>query len=796
MPQKTNRPTISENEINDKIESINHKLAELGLEKKALIEKREALLQQSSNPQVAATELSANQKVVLFQKLFRGRSDIFANRWESSKGRSGYSVACDNEWVKGLCNKPKIKCSECSNRRYKILNDQIIYDHLSGKQIIGLYPLLTDNTCYLLAADFDKNDWQKSIVALAKACVGFNIPHAIEISRSGNGAHLWLFFSEIVLAKNARLLGFGLLDKAMEIHPDLSFDSYDRLFPNQDLMPDGGFGNLIALPLQYQARQWGNSLFVDINLKPYHDQWKFLSQVKSISSTQLDKLLTLLTPSTTASTNSKIIDNQLPWEQGLANKQILIENCPKQLTITLANYLYIKISELPPTLTTRLKRLASFSNPVFFKTQALRFSTHGIPRYISCARLEQGYLFLPRGCFDNVIELLKEQNITIDINDKRQVGNKLKNLNFLGTLRKDQTKAVNAMCRHSIGVLHAPTAFGKTVAAIGIIVKRKTNTLILTHSLQLLEQWQERLKSFLNDTDIGIIGGGKRKPTGQIDVATYQSLINKKDNTVEPIIQQYGQVIIDECHHISAPRYEMLLNEVHSKYILGLTATPDRQDGHQKIIFMLAGPIRHKVKTNHAEKFEQQVIVTKLYSTPAINLFNAEQRPRITDIYRWLTEDNKRTKKIVDDVITKISEGKHPLVLTERREHAEQINNLLIENNIQTVILRGAMRAKERRAAKEQLDEAQVIVATGKYIGEGFDLPKLDTLFLALPIAWKGSLAQYAGRIHRESEGKDLVTIYDYVDSSIPMLERMFNKREKGYKAMGYQVAYVDRSVE
>jgi len=796
MPQKINRPTISGNEINDELDSINHKLASLELEKKALIEKRETILQQSSNPQVATTELSVNQKVALFQKLFRGRSDIFANRWKNAKGRSGYSVACDNEWVKGVCSKPKIKCSECSNRKYKALDDQIIYDHLSGKQVIGLYPLLMDNTCHLLVADFDKIDWQKSIAALAKACIGFNIPHAIEISRSGNGAHLWVFFSEAVLAKNARLLGFGLLDKAMEIHPDLSFDSYDRLFPNQDLMPDGGFGNLIALPLQYQARQRGNSLFVDINLKPYHDQWKYLSQVKSISSTQLGNLLTQLTPSTTASTDSKIIDNQPPWEQGLVNKQILIENCPEQVIITLANYLYIKVSELPPTLIVRLKRLASFSNPVFFKAQALRFSTHGIPRYISCARLEQGYLFLPRGCFDEVIELLKEQNITIEINDKRQVGDKLKNLNFLGTLRKNQTKAVNAMSRHCTGVLHAPTAFGKTVAAIGIIVKRKTNTLILTHSLQLLEQWQERLKLFLHDIDIGSIGGGKRKPTGQIDIATYQSLINKKDNSVDPIIQQYGQIIIDECHHISAPRYEMLLNEVHSKYVLGLTATPDRQDGHQKIIFMLAGPIRHKVKSILSEKFEQHVVVTKLYSEATTVLATTEQRPRISDVYHWLTEDNKRTKKIVTDVITKISEGKHPLVLTERREHAEQINNLLIENNIQAVILRGAMRAKERRAANEQLDEAQVIVATGKYIGEGFDLPKLDTLFLALPIAWKGSLAQYAGRIHRESEGKDLVTIYDYVDSSVPMLERMFNKREKGYKAMGYELSYVDHSGE
>ncbi len=794
MPQKTIRPSNSNDETNNEIESIDHKLASLEIEKKALIKKRETLLQQSSNPQANTIELTVKQKVALFQSLFKGRSDIFANRWENAKGRNGYSVACDNEWVKGVCNKPKIKCGECSNRKYKTLNDQIIYDHLSGKQVIGLYPLLRDNTCHLLAADFDKNDWKKSIVALAKACMEFNVPHAIEISRSGNGAHLWILFSEPIPAKDARLLGFGLLDKAMEIHPDLSFESYDRLFPNQDLMPEGGFGNLIALPLQYLARQQGNSLFVDINLEPYHNQWQFLSQVKKTSSAQLHNLLTQLTPS--KSTNSKIIDNRPPWEQGLANKQILIENCPEQVTITLANYLYIKISELPSTLISRLKRLASFSNPVFFKTQALRFSTHGIPRYISCARLEQGYLFLPRGCFDEVIELLKEQNITIDIDDQRQVGSKLKKLNFLGTLRKDQTKAVNVMSRHSIGVLHAPTAFGKTVTAIGIIVKRKTNTLILTHSLQLLEQWQERLKSFLQDIDIGSIGGGKRKPTGQIDIATYQSLINKKDNSVDPIIQQYGQIIIDECHHISAPRYEMLLNEVHSKYVLGLTATPDRQDGHQKIIFMLAGPIRHKVKSNHAEKFEQQVIVTKLYSTPAVNLFNAEQRPRITDVYRWLTEDKIRTQRIITDVITKISEGKHPLVLTERREHAEQINNILIENNIQTVILRGAMRAKERKAANEQLDEAQVIVATGKYIGEGFDLPKLDTLFLALPIAWKGSLVQYAGRIHRESEGKDLVTIYDYIDSSIPMLERMFNKRKKGYKAMGYQITYDDQMGE
>lgn len=783
MPQKINTQSIASRKIGNEVESINQKLAVLEHEKKALIEKRDTLLRQSSNTKYCETKLSVNKKVELFKKLFKGRSDVFANRWENAKGRSGYSVACDNEWVKGVCNKPKIKCSACTSRKYSKLDDRIIYDHLSGKQVIGLYPLLSDNTCHLLAADFDKNDWQKTIIAMAKACLEFNVPHAIEISRSGNGAHLWIFFSEPVLAKNVRLLGFGLLDKAMEIHPDLSFESYDRLFPNQDMMPEGGFGNLIALPLQYQARQQGNSQFVDINLNPYHDQWHFLSHVKRLSSTQLNGLLIQL-----ASSAPEVIDKRPPWEQGLASQCIQIDNCPEQLTITLANYIYIKTKALPPTLTARLKRLASFSNPVFFKTQALRFSTHGIPRYISCARLEQGYLFLPRGCFDDVMGQLKQQNIIINIDDRRQVGEKLKKINFLGKLRKDQAKAVNAMAKYNIGVLHAPTAFGKTVVAIGIIAKRKTNTLILTHSIQLLEQWQERLKSFLHDTDIGIIGGGKRKPTGQIDVATYQSLINKKDNSVDSIIQQYGQIIIDECHHISAPRYEMLLNEAHSKYVLGLTATPDRQDGHQKIIFMLAGPIRYKVKLNHTEKFEQQVVVTRLDFTPSVNLVNVEKRPRITDVYRWLTENNKRTQRIVNDVIMEISEGKHPLVLTERRDHAEQINKLLIENKIQTVLLKGAMRTKERTAANEQLAEAQVIVATGKYVGEGFDLPKLDTLFLALPIAWKGLLAQYAGRIHRESEGKDLVTIYDYVDSSIPMLARMFHKREKGYKAMGYQI--------
>ena len=799
MPRK-------EPDVGTEIESIDLRLAELDKERDVLIDRRDVLLQQISSQQNHHTDtrliLSVSQKVSLFKSLFKGRTDLFASRWQNSKGRSGYSVACHNEWQRGICNKPTVKCSECPNRQYKVLDDQAIYDHLAGKQVVGLYPLLADNSCHLLAADFDKADWQDAVKAMSKACQQLNIPHAVEISRSGNGAHLWVFFSEPIPAREARQLGFGLLDKAMEIHPNLSFESYDRLFPNQDIMPDGGFGNLIALPLQHLARQQGNSQFVDNNLMPYPDQWLVLSQMKTFPSKQLNSLLVTLGSTEPAlrpltRPGHQAVDDRPPWELGEKTSHSQIDDCPEQVTLTLANHIYAKVSDLPAPLTARLKRIASFSNPVFFKTQALRFSTHGIPRYITCARIERGYLSLPRGCFDEIATLLKEQGIAILIDDKQQSGQRLSSLKFLGKLTKDQAKAVSVMTQHNTGVLHAPTAFGKTVAAIGIIAKRKVSTLILTHSRQLLEQWQERLQLFLSGMEVGIIGGGKKKPTGQIDVATYQSFINKKNNSIDPSIKEYGQIIIDECHHLSAPRFEMVLNEVRAKYVLGLTATPDRQDGHQKIIFMVAGPIRHTVKPNHSEKFEQRVIVTQLDQKPATSLTNPEKRPRITDVYRWLTEHSQRTQKIVADVTAKIAEGRHPLVLTERREHAEAINQLLIDNGVRTVILRGAMRAKERKVADEQLAGAQAIVATGRYIGEGFDLPRLDTLFLALPIAWKGTLAQYAGRIHRQSEGKERVTIFDYVDASLPVLERMFSKREKGYKAMGYHITYAnDDSVQ
>lgn len=768
---------------------IDARLAELEQEKKQLLALREQLQQPPSNTSDSPL-YSPEQKIAIFRGLFRGRADIFANRWQNKQGRSGYSVACNNEWVQGICHKPRIKCQDCNHRQFTELNDQIIYRHLAGQQVVGLYPLMHDNTCYFLAADFDKGQWQEEVTAMSKACRKFTIPHAIEISRSGNGAHLWIFFNEKVPAKEARLLGFGLLDKAMEFYPNLSFDSYDRLFPNQDILPEGGFGNLIALPLQKEARLSGNSSFVDNELNVIQDQWQHLANIESISHSRLTKLLTLISPNSALFKEQEVIENRPPWEMTAKAKPLLLENPPKKISVTLANHVYFELIELPSALAARLRRLASFSNPVFFKTQALRFSTHGIPRFISCARIEQGYLAIPRGCLDEALELLTENQIEVQLDDQRERGTKLKATKSLVKLRKNQQTAVRAMSKHDAGILHAPTAFGKTVTAIGMITKRKANTLILVHSRQLLDQWRERLKSFLPDTDVGIIGGGKKKPTGVVDIATYQSLINKKDNTVSEIVQDYGHVIVDECHHVSAPRFEMVLNEVRAKYVLGLTATPERQDGHQKIIFMAAGPIRHKVKSSTEEKFEQQVVVHQLYDNPPRQLINSEERPKISDAYRWIMENDERTQRIINDVLACLEQSKHPIVLTERREHAETINAMLVDREVDSVVLKGAMRATDRKAVEEQLPTAQVVVATGKYVGEGFDLPRLDTLFLAMPIAWKGSLAQYAGRIHRESDGKDRVTIYDYVDCSLPMLQRMFNKREKSYKAMGYQISF------
>lgn len=778
MPDITHRDHLT-----SEIEAIDIRLRQLDAEKLILLEHKQELLKQQNLP-TPTPSMTPEQKIAIFADLFKGRTDIYATRWENSTGRNGYSLACDNEWKNGVCAKPKVKCGECPNQQFKPITNQTLYDHLSGKIVVGLYPLCKGSRSHLLAIDFDKSDWQESIQATSKACLAYDIPHAIEISRSGNGAHLWVFFSESISAKTIRQLGFLILDKAMEIQPSLSFDSYDRLFPNQDVMPEGGFGNLIALPLQLKSRNHGFSVFVDENLNPQLDQWDFLSKIRLFSQQQVLKLV-----ESYQSTTKETFELTEPWDTNKPITHSVIPNCPDSIEVTLANHIHIPTEPLPSPVIANLKRVAIFSNPTFFKTQAMRYSTHGIPRYISCAHIEKGYLSLPRGCFDEALSLLANQKINVTFNEKRTVGQPLDHIQFLGSLRGEQQTAVDAMASHDTGILHAPTAFGKTVAAIGLIAKRKVNTLILTHSRQLLDQWKDRILSFTSGIDVGVYGGGKKKPTGQIDIATYQSLINKRDNSISELTHQYGQVIIDECHHISAPRYEMVINEVNAKYVHGLTATPDRQDGHQKIMFMLAGPVRHKVISSHTNFFTQTVHIKHIHNQPPPELSEIEKRPHIASVYHWIMENHGRNQQIISDVTEAIKADRHPLLLTERREHANLLLKLLETQKLSGVVLRGAMKAKEREDANDKLQDAQVIVATGKYIGEGFDLPRLDTLFLTMPISWRGTLAQYAGRIHRQSDGKHDTVIYDYVDIKLPMLQRMFNKRAKSYKAMGYEIA-------
>jgi superfamily II DNA or RNA helicase len=773
--------------VDPELKAIEERLSELEQEKQSLLKRKQQLLAGGVVSNRVADAINApastQQKVALFGSLFRGREDVHAVRWENKQGRNGYAPACDNEWRQGICHKPKVKCGECRHQAFQPLDERVLYEHLSGQRTVGLYPLLPDENTWFLTLDFDKSDWQQAVLAFRRSCEEWGIPCSLERSRSGDGAHAWLFFEQAIPAALARRLGFALLDKAMEQHAGLSFDSYDRLFPNQDTLPAGGFGNLIALPLQRGPRQSGNSVFIDENLEPYPDQWAYLSAVKRLRLQLIERCIARVTDSADEDN-----DELKPWEKGLPLPKSVISGCPERLEITLANRIYVPMESIPNALLARLKRFASFSNPVFFKTQALRFSTHGIPRFISLSQIDQGYLSLPSGCLDDVLALLSDQSIELKVDDKRMTGRRLSGLKFKGSLRPEQKKAVAALAKHDTGVLHAPTAFGKTVTAIGLIQKRKVSTLILVHSRQLLDQWKERLDLFLEGCEIGMLGGGKKRPSGEIDIATYQSLIHRKTNSVDERLFDYGQIIVDECHHISAPRYEALLSESRAKYLLGITATPHRQDGHQPLIFMLAGPIRHAVKNDNRHEFEQRVIVRRLDKHPPFDLSRVDSRPHIADVYRWLMHDEDRNHQIVEDVVAEVQKGRHPLLLTERREHATMLADLLRRRGITCEVLRGAMRAKERDAVMAALDDTQVLIATGKYIGEGFDLPRLDTLFLGLPISWKGSLAQYAGRIHRQSAGKDMVVIYDYLDASLPTLERMFGRRAKAYEALGYSV--------
>lgn len=772
---------------------------------------------------------SSAEKIKLFMSFFRGRHDVFAKRWENNKkGTAGYSPACGNEWKPTICQKPKITCSECKNKDYLPLNEVVVEDHLRGKNnlVAGIYPMLTNENCYFLAIDFDDEGWEKDITTLREICDELNIPIAVERSRSGEGAHAWFFFENSITAYTARKFGSSMLTYAMNRRHDITFKSYDRLFPNQDTMPKGGFGNLIALPLQKAARKNGNSVFIDDRFHPYEDQWAFLASIKKLSANDVDSLISKLCQGNELGSLKKDDEeDQKPWETDKVKLQK--EDFPAKLEIVKANMLFIKKADVSQRALNHLKRLAAFINPEFYKAQAMRLPTFNKPRIIFCSEETSDYLCLPRGCEADINILSEELKLEVFWTNKTNNGRTI-DVAFCGILRDEQPLALSKLLEHENGILCGTTAFGKTIAAIKLIAERKVNTLILVNKISLLSQWKEKLSDFLTINEtlppeegishpmtisslnkqssddlrkkrkkstsiIGQLGGGKNSLNGMIDIAVMQSI--SRDGEVKDLVKDYGMVIVDECHHVSAFSFEMILKNVNAKYVYGLTATPSRKDGHHPIITMQCGPIRYRddAKKQAEKRPFDHYIIPRFTSFKVPQWWDKEEKDiSITELYAGIVENVMRNQLIINDVVQCYENGRNCIVLTERTAHVELLAKELGKRIPDVISVMGNMGAKKTRETMSQIanapkDKPLTLVSTGRYIGEGFDEPRLDTLFLAMPISWKGTLQQYAGRLHRLFEGKDEVQIYDYVDIHVRMFEKMYNKRLSGYASFGYK---------
>jgi superfamily II DNA or RNA helicase len=756
---------------------------------------------QASNPAPEARKpgiATAEQRIALFRSLFRGREDIYAIRWENNDGRSGYMPKADRDWKSYLsANDEDRKKVDRLTRTYRPLTADVIHGHLVGEQTVGIYPLLQDETCWLLAVDFDKKAWQEDTIAFLAACGELSVPAALERSRSGKGGHVWIFFERAIPASIARKLGCVILTRTMESRHQLGLDSYDRLFPNQDTIPKGGFGNLIALPLQKLPRANNNSVFVDREFRPYPDQWEFLASVKRMSPDAVEAVVVeaqqrgdLLGARINSAEDEELSPWALPPSKARAEPEIL-GPFPAQVQVVRSNFVYVEKNGLPSAMLNRLLRLAAFQNPEFYKAQAMRLPTFNKPRVIACGEDLANYIALPRGCIGDVLRLFEAHHITPVTRDERFAGRPI-DVMFSGQLRPAQLEAAATIAQYDDGILCAPTAFGKTALAAWMIGQRKVNTLVLVHRQQLLDQWQARLAMFLNlpAKSIGQIGGGKSNPSGYVDVAIIQSSHDKAG--VKEFVAEYGQVIVDECHHLSAFTFEQVMKQVKAKYVLGLTATPERKDGHHPIIYMQCGPIRYKLSARSmtaSSPFEHEVIprLTEFCVPPE------QADTTIQELYAGLVDDRARNELIVGDLLRAVQDGCSPLLLTARTEHLKYFETALARKVENVFVLKGGTGKKQRRSIAEAIKsvpdgDPRVILATGSYIGEGFDDARLDSLFLAMPISWKGTLQQYVGRLHRLHDAKRVVRVYDYVDAKVLMLARMYARRLKGYSAIGYRI--------
>ena len=758
---------------------------------------------------------------------FWGREDVYAKRNVNKKsGKAGYFPQCDNFWHYGVCpkaNRVKIQCCKCENQSYSKLGIAQIMEHLKGEKedasdVIGVYPLLPDDTCRFIVFDFDNhqrgaeendfanidNEWKEEVNAVRTICREQGIDALVERSRSGRGAHLWIFFTEKISANLARKFGFALLDKGAETVNMKSFRYYDRMLPAQNHVPDGGIGNLIALPLQGQALKEGNSAFIDENWNAYPDQWKALMQTKRLSKEKLEGCIKNWLPENPFESGVENEETRLkPWEYQQKFHQ---EDITGSMKIVLSNLVYVDTKNLKYRLQNQVRRLAAFLNPVYFKNQRIGYSNYHESRTIYMGQDEQGYIGIPRGLYDELIQRCCEAGIKCHIEDERTVGKTI-DVTFQGVLRESQVPAVEKMLEHDTGILSATTAFGKTVVCSRLIAERKVSTLILLESSALIEQWVDALHDFLDIKEdlpeyqtpsgrirkrksvIGRIHGAHDSSTGIIDIAMLGSLCKKGE--LHPRLQEYGMVIMDECHHAAAATAEEVLREVKAKYVYGVTATPMRSDGLEKIGYMLLGNIRYLYTAK--DRAKEQGIEHLVYPRFTRVVYPRSQEMHINDAYMLIKNNEVRNEQIVDDVKKCIDNGRTPMVLTRYKEHASLLSERLQAYADKLFLVSGDKSKKELQKIREQMEkvsagETMILVATGQMVGEGFDYPRLDTLIMATPVSWKGIVEQYAGRLNRDYAGKKNVVIYDYVDIHIDKFDKMYGKRLKAYRQIGYQI--------
>ena len=759
-----------------------------------------------------------------FMMFCRGRKDVYDLRYTNPKtGKNGYYSQCFNRWDRGchIQKKDGVRCKDCELRAYKPVTLPLIKAHMNGtdpngNDVVAIYPMLENNLCQLLVFDFDNHakgaeqedyaniddGWKEEINALRRICKNLDVDAVVERSRSGRGAHLWIFFKEIVPARLARRFGFALLEKGAESVNLKSFKYYDRMIPTQDALPEGGLGNVIALPLQGMALKSGNSAFIDENWNAYEDQLNVLAGTRRLTRQGIEDYLSLW-----YSTGSTSEDNgtDAPWDK---NSEIEAGSVKGVVRIVLADRIYIDSTGMSNKTKRQLRRMATFSNKQYFQNQAMDMPNYDESRFIYLGSDEGKYIVLPRGLREEILKKFDNAGISYKIEDKRTKGQEL-NISFRGELRESQIPAVETMLENETGILHAATAFGKTVVCCDMIARRGISTLILVDRADLMNQWIKRLEEFLDIDEelpeyqtktgrtrkrkslIGNLQGAHDTLTGIVDVAMIRSL--KKKDGFHPKLKEYAQVYFDECHHAASDSAIEVLQEINAKYVYGVTATPKRGDGKEKINEFLLGPIRYRFTAK--DRAEEQNINHLVYPrfTRTVKPHHLSKTPYGNDAYELIRNNDVRDEQIIRDVADCVQAGRTPVVLTKYVDHAKKLSERLKTYADRLILLTGANGTKARRAQVEELNKVDnsdslILVGTGSLLGEGFDFPRLDTLFMATPVSGENVVEQYVGRLNRDYDGKENVIVYDYVDSHIPKFDKMYSARLKAYKKIGYEL--------